>query len=149
MKIQQSKKDRRKVRNTKSKDKLLYDSIQFRSGLEVYCYKQLKINGLETNYETLTIELVPKFTFTGEWLESSKKGLKLDSANCRPMTYTPDFVANDLKWIIECKGFASDTWLMKRKLIKQYFKNENIKYYVPSTQKQVDEVVRRICAKSL
>lgn len=135
--------DRRKVRNVKSKDNLLYDNIQFRSGLEVYCYQQLKKYHLEANYETLVIELIPKFTFTGKWLESSKNGLKLSSANCRPMTYTPDFVGNG--WIIECKGFVGqDTWLIKSKLIKYYLRDQNISYYLPSNRKQVDEVIKKI-----
>ena len=139
------KKDKRKVRNVKSKDKLLYDTIQFRSSLELYCYKELKKHGLEANYETLSFELIPKFTLIGKWLESSKNGLKLDSSNCRPMTYTPDFVANDLSWIIECKGFtASDIWQLKRKLIKYYVKDKNILFMVPSTQKQVDEAIKQI-----
>ena len=137
------KKDSRKVRNTTSKDKLMYNNIQFRSSLEVYCYQQLIKNGLEANYETLVIELIPKFTFTGKCLESSKNGLKLDSATCRPMTYTPDFVGDG--WIIECKGFKGmDTWQIKRKLIKYYLKDSGIDYYIPSNRKQIDEAIKII-----
>jgi len=138
------KKDKRKVRNTtKSKTTLLYDNIQFRSSLEVYCYQQLKKHDLEANYETLVIELIPKFTFTGKCLESSKTGLKLDSSACRPMTYTPDFVGNG--WIIECKGFRGmDTWQIKRKLIKYYLKDSGIDYYIPSNKKQIDETIKII-----
>ena len=137
------KKDNRKVRNTTKADKLLVDNIQFRSALEVYCYQQLKKHGLETNYETLVIELVPKFTFKGKCLESSKKGLKLSPSTCRPMTYLPDFVGTG--WIIECKGFrGADTWQIKRKLIKYYLKDTGIDYYIPSNRKQVDETIKLI-----
>lgn len=135
--------DRRKVRNVSDKSKLLYNNIQFKSSLEVYCYQQLIKHHLEANYETLIIELIPKFTFTGKWLESSKNGLKLSSSACRPMTYTPDFTGDG--WIIECKGYAgADTWLIKSKLIKYYLKDMNVNYYLPSNRKQIDEVIKMI-----
>jgi hypothetical protein len=121
----------------------MYDNIQFKSSLEVYCYQQLKKNHLEANYEVLTIELIPKFTFIGKWLESSKNGLKLNSGNCRPMTYTPDFTGNG--WIIECKGYAgADTWQLKSKLIKYHLRDADIGYYLPSNRKQVDETINLI-----
>jgi len=140
------KKDKGKVRNTeKNVDKLKYDNIQFRSSLEVYCYKALKKANLEANYETEVFELIPKFTLIGKWLESLKTGLKLSSGNVQAMTYTPDFISNDKSWLIECKGYTgADIWQVKRKLIKNYVKNMNINIYVPSTQKQIDEVIQLI-----
>lgn len=141
------KKDKRKIRNTTSKDKLMYNNIQFRSSLEVYCYQQLIKHSLDANYETLSIELIPKFTFTGKWLESSKTGLKLSTANCRPMTYTPDFVGDG--WIIECKGFRGmDTWMIKSKIIKYYLKDKEIDFYLPSNRKQIDETIKIIKEKN-
>lgn len=140
------KKDKRAVRNTTTKSKLLYNSIQFRSALEMYTYKQLIKHGLEANYETLVLELYPKSTFLGKWLESAKKGLKQASSTILPMTYLPDFVSNDGTWIIECKGWqGADKWAIKKKLIKLYLKdNANIAFYVPRTQKEVDESINEI-----
>lgn len=136
-------KDKRKVRNVKPKDKLLYDNIQFRSSLEVYCYQQLKKHHLEVNYETITYELIPKFTFNGKCLESSKNGLKLATNNIRPWTYTPDFIGTG--WIIECKGFRGlDTWPLKLKAFKYLLKDSDIDLYIPSNRKQVDEAIELV-----
>ena len=117
-------KDKRAVRNTTAKTKLLYDGIQFRSALEVYTYKELIKHGLEANYETKVLELIPKFTIKFKWLESSKKGIKQARSNMLAMTYLPDFVASDMSWIIECKGWqGADKWEIKKKLIKLYLKD--------------------------
>ena len=137
------KKDRRKVRNTTTKDKLLYDNIQFRSSLEVYCYQQLKKHHLDAIYEGHAYELIPKFTFIGKCLESSKNGLRLSTNNIRPWTYTPDFIGNG--WIIECKGFRGlDTWPLKLKAFKYLLKDSGIDLYIPSNRKQVDECIQLI-----
>ena len=138
------KKDKRRVRNTTTnKDKLLYDNIQFRSSLEVYCWQQLKKHHLEAKYEGFTYELISKFTFIGKCLESSKNGLKLASNNIRPWTYTPDFVGDG--WIIECKGFRGlDTWPLKLKAFKYLLKDSNIDLYIPSNKKQIDETIKLI-----
>jgi hypothetical protein len=131
-----------KVRNAKEH---VYNNIQFRSGLEVYCYKQLIKHGLEANYEQVTMEIIPKFKLMAKWLEYDKSGLKSSTGNVQAMTYTPDFTANDMSWIIECKGYqASDIWQYKRKLIKLHIKDMDVTYYVPSTQKAVDLVIQNI-----
>lgn len=137
--------DKRAVRNTTAKSKLLYNDIQFRSALEVYTYKELIKHGLEANYETIKLELYPRFTFIGRWLESTKKGLKQDSEKVLAMTYLPDFVADDLSWIIECKGWqGSDQWQLKRKILKYFLKDKQIAFYVPRVQKEVDECIKDI-----
>jgi hypothetical protein len=128
-----------KIRNA---TRTVYDNIQFRSKLEVYCYKKLKESNIEALYEQVQYELIEAFTFDNKWLESSKTGLKLDPTKVRPMTYTPDFVGD--KWIIECKGFANEQWSLKRKLIKLFLANKGIDVYVPSNTKQVDEVIKII-----
>ena len=137
------KKDKRRVRNTTTKDKLLYNNIQFRSSLEVYCYQQLIKHHLEAQYETISYELIPKFTFNAKCLESSKNGLKLSTPNIRPWTYTPDFIGTG--WIIECKGFRGlDTWPLKLKAFKYLLKDSNIDLYIPSNRKQIDETIKLI-----
>ena len=131
---------RGKIRNATP---LIFDGIQFRSKLEVYCYQELKKHHLEAQYEQITYELVKPFTFMGKWLESTKTGLKLEPNKVRPMTYTPDFVGDN--FIIECKGFANEQWPIKKKLIKQHLQYlDAMNVFVPSNRKQIDEIINII-----
>lgn len=79
----------KKVRNATP---LIYDGINFKSKLEVYCYQKLKEHNIEASYEGQKFVLLDSFEFNGEKI--------------RQMTYTPDFI-ND-RFIIECKGKAND-----------------------------------------
>lgn len=60
------------------------------------------------------------------------------------MTYLPDFVGNG--FIIECKGFSTDTWPLREKLFKYYLSNNmpNIKFYVVRNQKEVDKLITEL-----
>lgn len=79
----------KKVRNATP---LVYENIKFRSKLEVYCYKKLKENNINAEYESTQYVLLDSFKYNGE--------------NIRKMTYKPDFVGTN--FIIECKGRAND-----------------------------------------
>jgi hypothetical protein len=142
------KKDKRRVRNTtKDKSKLFYDNIQFKSSLEVYCYKCLQNAHLSFEYETIIYTLVPSFIFNGRCVESKKKGFILDvnkkQSKVLAWTYKPDFIGNG--WIIECKGFrGEDTWRLKLKMFKHLMKDSNITIYVPSNHKQIDATIKMI-----
>ena len=143
-------KDKRRVRNTtKDKSKLIYDNIQFRSGLEAYCYKSLKNAHLSFEYEAITYPLVQSFVFNGRCVESKKKGYFLDvdkkQSKVKPWTYKPDFTNIKDKWVIECKGFkGEDTWRLKLKMFKLLMKDEGLTIYVPSNHKQIDETIKMI-----
>ena len=80
------------------------DGIQFKSKLELYTYKQLKEAGLEADYESKKYTLLPKFEYNDEQI--------------RPMTFKPDFPANNGSFIIECKGFSNDAFPLRWKLFK-------------------------------
>lgn len=73
---------------------------------------------------------MPKFEFQGKKI--------------RAITYLPDFIGNN--FIIECKGFKTDTWPLREKLFNYYlFRFEpNIKFYVVHNQKQVDELIKHL-----
>ena len=65
-----------KVKNAK---KVEYDGIKFDSALEVFTYKQLKLLGVEFQYEGITYELIPSLVFqrmTGLWPNKSGKDKK-------------------------------------------------------------------------
>ena len=54
----------------------------------------------------------------------------------RAMTYTPDFVDPNNKWIIEVKGYANDVFPLKWKLFKVKPKKQNpdfVDYHIQTT----------------
>ena len=114
---------------------LTYDGLNFKSKLEVHCYKRLLENNIKTEYESNRFTLVESFKFNGE--------------SIRQMTYTPDFVGDD--YIIECKGNMNDAFPLRWKLFKRHLKDNGLdeKYtlYLPRNQKQVDIVIENILKK--
>lgn len=136
----------RKIKNAK---KSSYNDIKFRSDLELYCYKKLKENNLKFGYENVKYILVPSFKINIDFYDKySKDGeLMINSQSIREMTYTPDFVSDDGKYVIECKGFPSDTFPLKWKLFKNHIiKNENKieKVFLPRSKKQIDQTINII-----
>ena len=93
-----------KIRNA---SKIIYDNIEFKSKLELYCYSKLKENSILSEYEKHTFELIPSFKSTTSFEPGKEKGISIikeKNNSIRRMTYTPDFVNIKDKWIIECKG---------------------------------------------
>jgi hypothetical protein len=136
-----------KIRNA---NPLIIDNIRFKSKLEVYCYKRLKEEKIEFKYEEYTFDLMTTFKFNSSSIEMNKtkgkKDFKESTNNIRAITYTPDFVNLEQKWIIECKGYPNDAFPLKWKLFKRYLVDKNIKItlYVPRNQKHIDEVIQLI-----
>lgn len=124
-----------KVKNTKVKNATptVYDEINFRSKLEVYCYKKLKQNNIKTGYESHVFTLLDSFKFNDEII--------------RKMTYKPDFVGEN--FIIECKGMMNDSFPLRWKFFKYFLYKNNLNYklYLPRNQKEVDNVIIDILNK--
>lgn len=114
-------------RRVKNATPLVYDSIKFRSKLEVYCYKRLRESNIKTEYES------KKFIL--------QQGFELDNEKIRPITYTPDFIGDT--FIIECKGMQTDSFKIKWKMFKYWlFTNKiNYKLYMPRNQKDIEKVI--------
>jgi len=68
------------------------------------------------------------------------------SHKVRDITYTPDFVDPNGRWVIECKGFANDRFPLKWKMFKKLLMEGDSPpvLYVPRNQKQVLETVEMI-----
>lgn len=117
-------------RRVKNATPLVYDSIKFRSKLEVYCYKRLRESNIKTEYES------KKFIL--------QQGFELDNEKIRPITYTPDFIGDT--FIIECKGMQTDSFKIKWKMFKYWlFTNKiNYKLYMPRNQKDIEKVIQDI-----
>ena len=76
---------------------------KYKSSIEKYCADQLREHGLAFDYEKDTFELMESFTFPNKYFKMTAKGKVMrDRSNSvvLPITYTPDFVGKDRKWII-------------------------------------------------
>ena len=131
MKPIKRKKSTGKVKNATPTE---YLGIQFKSRLEMYCYKQLVDNKIKAKYEDVTYILMPGFKFLNK--------------SFRPITYTPDFIGKD--FIIECKGYKTEVFKIKWKLFLYYLiNNPKLRYdlYMPRNQREVNEVITEILNK--
>ena len=83
----------------------------------------------------------PSFEDNGKSGFSDKFGHKV-----RDITYTPDFVDVDGKWIIECKGFANERFPLKWKMFKELLMRQGDPpaLFVPRTQAHCAQVVETI-----
>lgn len=152
--------ENKKVKNT---EPITYEGIQFRSGLEAFCYKKLKEAGIEALYEQKTYVIHPKFICGFSSMEQvvrrRAKGAKIKDVQftdtkgvIKPITYTPDFTdtgEDPQEFIIECKGWCNDTFPLKVKMFKKLLTDNNFKgtYYIPRNQRQVLLVVEQILKK--
>src|SRR3990167_11278725 len=123
------KKKNKKIKNATT---LEYDGIKFKSKLEAFCYRHLKENGIEAEYEKNTYVLIPAFEYNGE--------------KVRQCTYTPDFVNKHEGFVIEIKGFANDVFPIKWKMFKYLLNSLKSKYklYLPKNQSEVLSVIQSI-----
>jgi len=133
----------RKARSIKSE----YDGIKFQSNLEVYCYKALKIAGINFKYEPTTYVLIEGFKSDNVSYEADKRIgnlLRPKSQNLQSIKYTPDFVGKD--WIIETKGAQTDVFNMRFKLFKRYLNQKKLDYtlYMPKNHLQIDQTIKLI-----
>ena len=92
----------------------IVDSVKYRSKVEARCAQILKENNILFEYEPFKIEYIPKFEY---------KGTKYRAAY-----YTPDFVI-DNKYILEIKGFSTEVYKYKKKLVLlTLLRNNNYDY---------------------
>ena len=124
MRKQTKKKSEGRVKNATPN---IVDGIKFRSKLESYTYKKLKEANIYAEYEQHRYELLPAFDFSGKKI--------------RAITYLPDFVGYG--FIIECKGYANESWPLREKLFKYYMNRflPNHRFYLVHTQKEVDVMI--------
>ena len=136
-------KGRSKVKNAK---KSTYDGKEFKSNLELHCYKQLKEAKILVKYEEITFTIFDAMVYPQACYEGTAKKLYNKGSKIRPITYTPDFVAPNGKFIIETKGYANESFPLRWKLFKKHLKDNNLQYvlFLPRNKKQVDEVIELI-----
>ena len=134
---------RSKVKNAK---KSTYKGLNFKSNLELHCYKKLEEAKVPVKYEEETFTIFPAMVYPQACYEGTTKKLYNKGSKIRPITYTPDFVDPKGKFIIETKGYANESFPLRWKLFKKYLKDNNHHYvlFMPRNKKQVDEVVALI-----
>lgn len=103
-----------------------YKGITFRSKLEAETAKLFDLLQIEYEYEKFRIDLIPSFKYNGETI--------------RKMSYLPDFRVNNA--IIECKGFASDGWKVRKKIILyKLAKEKKYDYFEIHSKKDVFDMI--------
>ena len=134
---------RSKVKNAK---KSTYKGHEFKSNLELHCYKKLEEAKVPIKYEEQTFTIFPATIYPQACYEGTTKRLYNKGSKIRPITYTPDFVDPKGKFIIETKGYANESFPLRWKLFKKHLKENNHHYvlFMPRNKKQVDEVVELI-----
>jgi hypothetical protein len=130
--------NKKKKSDTQNKSKIRavpteVDGIAFKSKLEAYCYIQLKENNLKAKYEGRTFIVLKSFKYRGDKVQK--------------ISYTPDFVGKD--FIIECKGWANESFPLRWKLFKYMLYTKKLDYdvYLPHTPVEVDKVISKIKLK--
>ena len=117
----------KKVKNATPTEK---DGIKFRSKLEVYTYDKLKEYNILFKYESERFNLIPSFLFNGKKI--------------RPATYLPDFTGKN--FIIECKGYKTDSWPLREKLFKYklFLTQDKRQFFIVHNKKEVEECIKKI-----
>jgi|TARA_B100000780_G_C21063361_1_gene427527 hypothetical protein len=129
-------------------NKVLYDGINFASGLERYMYMALKKAKIQAEYEGQTYELFPAFDFPNESYERCGNGKghyqNRGSKKILNIKYTPDFIGKG--FIIETKGRANESFPLRWKMFKYHVVNNlnNVILFKPQNQKECDETIRLI-----
>lgn len=138
----------KKTRGPVVAKKVVYDGIKFASGLEKYMYTLLKKNNISAAYEGETFVIFNGFTFNSSSYERQSNGtgeyVDRGFKKVLPITYTPDFIAED--FIIECKGRANESFPIRWKMFKKWINIErpNVTLYKPQNQKECDKTIALI-----
>ena len=145
-------KRRKGKKNTNAKETTI-DGIKFASGLEAYCYQQLKKAKIKADYEGRKFELIEKFNYPGDVYDKGReRGVKVykkKTGNVRNISYTPDFISEKHKFIIETKGLRTPEFNMRFKLFFKKLVDDGDIYdiYIPSNRKEVDKTIELIKSK--
>ncbi len=126
--------DKRRVKNAV---KVSADGYTFKSKLEYIIYTTIKEAGFNVEYESMRFCIQEGFDAV----------VNLKRERIRPCYYRPDFVIRrgDVIFIIEAKGYPTDTWKLRRKLILKKLESEpNIVYFEVKSTAQMKEILNEI-----
>jgi len=124
---------------------------RYASSIEKYCADQLKEYGLAFDYEEETFELMDSFRFPNKYFKMTSKRKDMADRSgsvVLPITYTPDFVGRDHRWIIETKGYlpSHHDFPMRWKLFLRHLvgQDSNCIVFLAKNSGQVDQAIQEI-----
>ena len=119
-----------RILNVSHKEEIEYNGKKFRSNLETQTAKTLDALGIPYSYEEKKIELIEGFR------------CPYQKDKVRAVTYTPDFIIGPL--MIECKGFETPEWKIKKKLVFKWLMDnepDTIFYQIHDAKKELLKVI--------
>lgn len=142
---------KRKTRTPKRRSARKKNLGRYASSIEKYCADQLKEYGLAFDYEEETFELVDSFRFPNKYFKMTSKRKDMADRSgsvVLPITYTPDFVGKDHRWIIETKGYlpSHHDFPMRWKLFLRHLvgQDSNCMVFLAKNSGQVDQAIQEI-----
>jgi hypothetical protein len=115
-----------RILNVDHHEEIAYNGKKLRSKLELKTAEALDALGIPYQYEERKITLIDKFR------------CPYQKDMVRAITYCPDFIIGPL--MIECKGFETPEWKIKKKLIFKWLQDnepETIFYQIHDCKKQL------------
>jgi|TARA_R110000744_G_scaffold211555_1_gene330672 hypothetical protein len=139
-------KGKRKGKSMIKSKKASYNGIEFQSLLEKRMYQLLHEEEIPVEYEEHSFTVFDALVYPQACYEGTPKKLYNKGSKVRSITYTPDFVDPNGKWIIETKGYANESFPLRWKLFKRHLKENNLAYvlFMPRNKTQCLEVLELI-----
>tara|TARA_R110000787_G_scaffold89879_1_gene190143 strand:+ start:536 stop:973 length:438 start_codon:yes stop_codon:yes gene_type:complete len=139
-------KGKRKGKSMIKSKKASYNGIEFQSLLEKRMYQLLHEEEIPVEYEEHSFIVFDALVYPQACYEGTPKKLYNKGSKVRSITYTPDFVDPNGKWIIETKGYANESFPLRWKLFKRHLKENNLAYvlFMPRNKTQCLEVLELI-----
>lgn len=125
---------------------------KLKSSLEAYCYDALRGAKLQFDYEEHKYYLMDGFKYEGVYHKATRgKDIMVDKTGKAVLgvTYTPDFVSEKHKFVIETKGWvpSQHTFTIRWKMFLHHM-NDTGKgdwmLFIPRNRKQVDDAINII-----
>ena len=142
---------RRKRKQHVNAKKCSYDNIEFKSKLEMACYKAFKREGIPVSYESETIQLLQPFVDPAPLYKSHGKSPVSEKTNkVQGISYTPDFV-DELNnphrgFYVEVKGRANESYPMRLKMFRWWRMRNGItkEFYQVGNEAEIEQMIQLI-----
>ena len=141
----------KKVKNASTTS---YNDINFKSKLEVSCYKKLETSGLSFQYEpdkiVLWVGKVLDKVVVYEPTKDKDFTSRTLGSKLRDITYTPDFKVLYKHYIIyfDVKGHVNDVYPIKKKMLLQHLNEisdgSSYMFFEPHNVRQMVEAINII-----
>lgn len=139
---------RRRKKQIVNSKKCSYNNIEFKSKLEMYCYKALEREGIPAEYEGESIQLLEPFTDPAPFYKShGKSPVKEKTNKVQGVIYTPDFVDRlenpHYGFYLEVKGRRNDSFPMRIKLFRYWRKRKGINkdYFEVGNEEEIEQAI--------